>query len=330
MSDLGPRENSDLTRRERDLRHRARDLYESQLSENTRRAYRSGWDDFLAFCESKDRRPLPASKETVALYAAKLSESLSVSTVEQRLSAIKWFHEQSGHESPTASNRVRGLVKGLARKQSSRKDQARPLLTKHIAEITDALQEETESEADRLRQARDRALILLGYAGALRRSELANVRLGHLHDRDRGFALEIPQSKTDPEGTGQIVGIVRTGSERCPCDAVEEWIFKSGITEGPLFRGVHRSGALLEDAISARTVNNVIKRSAQAAGFSTELQSSISGHSLRAGHITQATINNVPDGVIRAQSRHEDKSTFYGYQRIEKALKRTSSARLGL
>ncbi|WP_263788143.1 tyrosine-type recombinase/integrase [Salinibacter grassmerensis] len=216
-------------------------------------------------------------------------------------------------------------MSGIQRESDHTTKEAPPLLTRHVQDIVDALRSVESSEADRIRARRDVAIILLGYAGALRRSEIASVDAGHLTDRDDGYALLVPESKTDQPGSGQYVGILRAGSEYCPCRALDRWIATSGIDEGAVFRGVHWSGSIM-DRISPQTVHRIVQHGAEAAGLSV----SPTGHSLRAGHITQATINDVPDGTIRSQSRHEDPSTFYGYQRVHKALEKSSSGQLGL
>jgi integrase len=208
-----------------------------------------------------------------------------------------------------------------------RPDGAPPLLTEHVRQIVDALRKGSfDGDAARVRALRDVAVILLGFAGALRRSEIAAVETGHLNERPQGLGLEIPRSKTDQTGEGQVVGITATGTPYCPVQAVRDWQDAASITSGALFRGVHRSGTILDRGISDRTVNNIVKGACETAGLSVDA----SGHSLRVGHITQATINNVPDGVIRAQSRHKDEATFFGYQRVDKALKNSSSSQLGL
>jgi site-specific recombinase XerD len=309
--------------------------FESELAESTRRTYERGWRDFQKFCETEDRRPLPASQETVVLYINERFGKHTPNTIESRLSAIQHFHKEAEVEDPTRSRAVRAMMKGVRRNSEHKAKEAEPLLTRHIKEMVDSLRKERPEKpdvtsnrlkGDRLRSLRDEGVLLIGYAGALRRSEIAAMEKEHLVERDDGYALLIPESKTDQEGEGHYVGIHRSGSPYCPCEALERWMVAADINAGALFRGVHWKGAVMEGAITPRTVNNIIENAAEKASLSVKP----SGHSLRAGYITQCTINGVPDGVIRAQSRHEDHATFYGYQRVHKALDESGSKHLDI
>jgi integrase len=187
----------------------------------------------------------------------------------------------------------------------------------------------TEAEAAWLRGNRDKALILMGFAGAFRRSELATLRMEHIDSRPDGLLVTVPESKTDQEGEGEIVAIRRIEeSDYCPAKALREWIDAASIGEGAVFRGVPRSGLISSDAITGRTVGNAVKRAAEAAGLPQA--DSYTGHSLRAGHITQASMEGAPDAAIQAQSRHESDRAFREYVRPQKLLENTSSAHLGL
>lgn len=309
--------------------------FENRIAESTRETYKKGWRDFKRFCSEHDHTSLPASEETVVLYINERFGKHSPNTIQLRLTAIRHYHKEAGEEDPTQSRAVRGVMRGAKRESDHQPKEADPLLTRHVKKMVESLRQKRPEKGearsnrlkgDRLRSLRDEAVLLVGYAGALRRSEIAAMEKEHLIDRETGYALLIPESKTDQEGEGQYVGISRTGSDYCPCEALDRWLAAAGITSGGLFRGVHWKGAVMEGAITSRSVNNIIEDAAEGASLSVDP----SGHSLRAGHITQATINGVPDGIIRAQSRHEDPSTFYGYQRVHKALDESSSQHLDL
>lgn len=219
--------------------------------------------------------------------------------------------------------------------------EARPLLTEDIKTMVDALPGEgkipkgTEARASWLRGKRDRALILVGYTGALRRSEIASLRIENVKDRPEGLLLTVPESKTDQVGEGQFVAIRRAGSKYCPAKALWDWLGTSGIEEGAVFRGVRRDGRLRTDGLSGRAVNSAVQRAARKAGIRGAgkqggKKTTISGHSLRAGHVTQASMAGAPEAAIRAQSRHESRAAFDKYVRPQRLLKNTSSAHLGL
>jgi integrase len=226
-------------------------------------------------------------------------------------------------------------MRGIRRESDRSPKQAPPFLTEHIKDIFDALPgsgeppEGTEAEAAWLRGKRDRALILMGFAGAFRRSEVAGLRKGHIDSRPDGLLVTVPESKTDQEGEGQLVAIRRIeDSDYCPVKALRKWVSVASINDGPIFRGVPRSGYISRKAITGRTVGNAVKRAAEAAGLPQA--EGYTGHSLRAGHVTQASMEGAPDAAIQAQSRHESDRAFREYVRPQKLLENTSSAHLGL
>ena len=226
-------------------------------------------------------------------------------------------------------------MRGIRRESERSPEQAPPLLTEHIENMVEALPgsgeplEGTEAEAAWLRGKRDRALILMGFAGAFRRSEVAGLRKGHIDSRPDGLLVTVPESKTDQEGEGQLVAIRRIeDSDYCPVKALRKWVSVASIDDGPIFRGVPRSGYISRKAITGRTVGNAVKRAAEAAGLPQA--EGYTGHSLRAGHVTQASMEGAPDAAIQAQSRHESDRAFREYVRPQNLLENTSSAHLGL
>ncbi len=323
-----------------DLAGKAVEYHESALSENTRKAYQRGWEDFLSFCRGHGLEAAPATERAVALYLSARAEDLAPSTLSQRMAAIQHAHDERGLNSPTRSKAVQNVMRGIRRESDRTPEQAPPLLTEHIENMVDALpgdgdptsdkaQGGTEAEAAWLRGKRDRALILTGFAGAFRRSELAALRQEHIDPRPDGLLVTVPESKTDQEGEGQLVAIRRIeDSGYCPVSALRRWVAVASIEDGAVFRGVPRSGIISRDAITGRTVGNAVKRAAEAAGLPQA--DSYTGHSLRAGHITQASMEGAPDAAIQAQSRHESDRAFREYVRPQKLLENTSSAHLGL
>ncbi len=331
----GGEEGGTLSPELKDLAGKAIEYHDSALSENTRKAYQRGWEDFLSFCEEHGLEAAPASERTLALYLSDRAEDLATSTLSQRMAAIQHVHDERGLESPTRSKTVQNVMRGIRRELDQAPEHAPPLLTEHIKNVVDALAgtgsppSGTEAEAAWLRGRRDRALILTGFAGAFRRSELATLRQEHIDSRPDGLLVTVPESKTDQEGKGQLVAIRRIeDSGYCPVKALRRWVAVASIEEGAIFRGVPRSGIISRDAITGRTVGNAVKQAAEAAGLPQA--DSYTGHSLRAGHITQASMEGAPDAAIQAQSRHESDRAFREYVRPQKLLENTSSAHLGL
>jgi len=348
----GGEEGDALSPEIRDLAGKAVEYHDSALSENTRKAYRRGWGDFVSFCESHGLEAAPATERAVALYLSDRADRLAISTLSQRMAAIQHVHDERGLDSPTRSKAVQNVMRGIRRESDRTPEQAPPLLTEHIKNMVDALPGDgelpkdgklpgdgeppsenapggTEAQAAWLRGNRDKALILTGFAGAFRRSELAALRQEHVDPRPDGLLVTVPESKTDQEGEGQLVPIRRIDeSEYCPVSALRKWVAVASIEEGAIFRGVPRSGLISRDAITGRTVGNAVKRAAEKAGLPQA--ENYTGHSLRAGHITQASMEGAPDAAIQAQSRHESDRAFREYVRPQKLLENTSSAHLGL
>jgi integrase len=318
-----------------DLAGRALQYHDAALSENTRKAYRRGWEDFTGFCEAHGLPVDPPTERSVALYLTARAGELAVSTLDQRLAAIQHVCDQEYRTSPTRRRSIRRLMQGIRREESRKPEQAAPLLTDQIKEMVDALpgtgrQPEGRAAGARwLRGLRDRAILLVGYAGALRRSEIAGIRVGDLDARPGGALLTILRSKSDPDGEGQLVAL-RTASEAsyCPVRSLQRWTQEAEIDEGAVFRGVPRTGDVAATALTGRTVANVVQGAVEAAGLPSP--EDYSAHSLRAGHITQATLNGVPDGVIQEQSRHKSDRAFREYVRPVQLLETASSGELGL
>lgn len=311
-----------------DLMEEALDYHEKALSENTRRAYRRGWEDFTAFCEEHGLPLVPSTEQAVVLFLTERARSLSPSTLKQRLAAIQHVHDQRGEDSPTRSKAVRSVMRGIRRDTGHSPRQAKPLLTADVKAMVGALPLGTGERPKRLRALRDRALILIGYAGAFRRSELAALGREDVEERSDGLLVTIPESKTDQEGEGQQIAIRRVGGEYCPADALKTWTEAAGIEEGALFRGVRQNGELRPGAVTGKTVGAVVRSAAERCGLADTDR--ITGHSLRAGHITQASKAGVPDGLIQAHSRHKSDRAFREYVRPEKLMENTPSAELGL
>lgn len=311
-----------------DLMEEAVGYHEKALSENTRRAYERGWEDFAEFCNRHGFPLMPSTEQAVVLFLTERASRLSPSTLNQRLSALQHVHDQRDEESPTRSKAVRNVMRGIRREEDHAPRQAKPLLSEDVKAMVDTLRCDSEARPKQLRALRNRALILMGFAGAFRRSELAALRREDVEERPDGLLVTIPESKTDQEGTGQQVAIRRVGGEYCPAGALKTWMEAAGIDSGPLFRGVRQDGRLRPNAVTGKTVGTVVRDAAERCGLPDTDR--ITGHSLRAGHITQASKAGVPDGLIQAHSRHKSDRAFREYVRPEKLMENTPSAELGL
>ena len=185
---------------------------------NTVRAYRSDWSHFETWCHQHGVASLPADVETVASYLSDLAATSRVSTLQRRVAAISVAHKMAGHGSPTSSAAVRALLAGIRRSLGTKPGAKKPALTDDIRAMLDCL-------PDSLLGARDRALLLLGFAGAFRRSELVGLDVQDLEFTDDGLVITLRRSKTDQEGETRKVGIpFGSGPTTCPVRALRSWL----------------------------------------------------------------------------------------------------------
>lgn len=295
------------------------------LSDNTRLAYASDWQDFATWCSTAGLASLPAIPETVASYLAALARTHAVATLRRRLVSIAKAHRMAGHigfwpAHPIISETLRGIARSRGRPQR----RAAALTTPEIRRLMAVCGSD-------LAGLRDRALILLGYAGALRRAELVAVDVEHLRFDATGLRLHIPRSKGDQAGEGEDLGIPRgQRRETCPVRALESWMVASDTKYGPLFRKVNRWGGLEPGRLHPSGVRQILLRRVEQAGIEGTALEPVSPHSLRAGMVTQAFKAGLSDEAIMAHSRHRDLRTMRRYVRRAKLLEDSPAKRLDL
>ncbi len=207
-----------------------RELIEATTAPNTRRAYQNDLRQFLAWGGSVQARP-----EIVAAYLAAHAKTLSVATLARRVVAIHMAHALAGLPDPTKSELIRLALRGVRRLYGHPQRRVAPLRVEHLSAIVSVLGGST-------RDLRDRALLLNGFAGAFRRSELSAVNCNWIEWTEQGVVLTLPKSKTDQEGRGRNIAIPRVGGPICPVAALDAWLEASGIVDGPLFRPVSKAG----------------------------------------------------------------------------------------
>ena len=219
-------------------------------AENTLRGYQSDWRDFCAWCDTRGLQPLPAAADAVAAYIADCAGRLKPGSIQRRLNAIAEAHKAVGLESPTHAGIVRNTLKGIRRTLGTAPVQKAPALTEDIRAMVDV------TDAGII-GARDRALILLGFAGAFRRSELVGFDVEDCSFGRDGLTVTLRRSKTDQAGEGRKIGIpYGSNPQTCPVRAVQDWL-EQGISSGPLFRSITRHGQVRADRLSGnRYVSN--------------------------------------------------------------------------
>ena len=288
-----------------DLDAQARRYIADAVAPNTRRAYGSDWRIFTAWCAARRVPALPAAPTTVARFLTDQASSLRVSSLHRRLAAIVQAHRAAGHPSPSDDATVRTVWRGIRRAKGTRPAKKRPLLADDVRALLAHLPSTTAG-------TRDRALLLLGFAGALRRAELVALDVADLEPvPGRGLLLTVRRSKTDQEGAGTVVPIHHgTDPDTCPVVALTDWLARAGIGDGAVFRPVSRYGRIGTGRLTAQTVALVVKRAATAAGLDP---ARLAGHSLRSGFATSAAIAGADLPTIMRQTRHRSATVAAGY-----------------
>lgn len=316
----------------REAAGRAEAFARKARADNTRKAYRSDWRHFEAWCAEHGVEALPAAPEAVALYIASIADDYKVTTLERRLASISQAHKTAGYESPALVSRepLHSVWSGIVRSKSRMKHKVAPALTEDIRLMIESLPREDDAPGAPLtfHSLRDRAILLVGFAGALRRSEVAALEVRDLQYTPDGLRLYIRKSKTDQEGHGQVIGILHGAHPHtCPVRALRAWLHASGITEGPVFRPIDRHGNLGQSAITGRSVARIVKKACRYAGLPAELYS---GHSLRAGFTTQAARAGKPERVIMRHTRHTSEKMVREYIREGDLFNENPTGSLGL
>lgn len=300
----------------------ARQFFEQTTAANTAASYQSDWRAFDAWCADHGLIALPAAPEVVACYlTACAMRGLKVTTIRRHLAAINAEHRAHGLESPTRSTAVTGVMRGMQRTLGAPPVAVDALLTEDIQRMVAVL-------PDALLGQRDTAILLIGFAGAFRRSELVAMNCDDLHLRPEGYLIRIPRSKTDQHGQGRWVGIpYGDHPDTCPVLALQRWLTASGISDGAVFRGVNRHGQLASARLSKRAIADIVKRAAEIAGLDPQRYS---GHSLRSGHCTSAARAGVPERIIMRQTGHRSERMVRHYVQQSSVFTENSAKALGL
>src|SRR5690606_34976480 len=251
-------------------------------AENTRRAYSADLADFVRWCERRDRSALPAAPDDIANYLADLAVDAeapatgatgdgdgssgprrAVATIRRRVAAIRMAHKAAGLVDPTSHVLVEQTLDGIVRTFGSSQARAEPLTQDLLVRAVQAI------DASTLRGLRDRALLLVGFAGAFRRSELVSLRVEDLAATVQGIVVTVRRSKTDQHGRGLAKALPYVDGPRavCPARALQDWLGRTGMVTGPIFRGFTRSGDVRAVALHPGEVNRIVKRAVAAIGL---------------------------------------------------------------
>lgn len=303
---------------------RVRKYLQAGKAANTRRAYASGvtgqpsaraekmrkFPTFAAFCDERGYTTLPADPATVADYLTHLADmGATVATIEQRRAAIANAHKAQA-SNPCSSELVKETMKGIRRE--------RGIMAKPKAALSrDELRAVVAALPDTLRGKRDRALLLMGWAGAFRRSELVALTVADVDIKRDRLTVTIQRSKTDQEGQGlyKTLPTLPNDPALCPSKAYTAWINAAGINSGPIFRSIDRWGHVSTgtEPMQGNEVARIIKAACKVANIDPR---KFAGHSLRSGFVTEATNAGANDGDIMEQTGHKSSATLRRYKQL--------------
>jgi site-specific recombinase XerD len=290
----------------------ASDFIAASRAKATPEAYRSDVKIFTDWCRARGLVPIPATPETLCAFLASEAErGRRPSTIARRLAAIKWATEAAGvlgdtERCPTDDKRVSAVLSGIRRTVGGAPRQKRAM-------TNDLVLGAVATHDGSLRALRDRAIVLLGFGGAFRRSELVALDIEDLEFCESGLRVRIRRSKTDQEGVGIMIAVA-AGSVACPAQAVRAWLEAANITTGAVFVRIlnKKSQRVTERRLAARNVASIVKRCARSLGLS---EGDFSAHSLRSGWITSAAARGASVFKMKEVSRHKSLDVLGGYVR---------------
>ena len=268
--------------------------------ENSRRAYESDLRQFRAWGGA-----IPASEETLLRYLAEHAPHHKLATLTRRLASIAKAHRTERLANPVRSELLRACLRGIRRRHGHPQRRVAPIRLEDLEAMLMPL-------TGRLRDLRDRSVLLLGFAGAFRRAELVAIDCAELEWAPEGLVVTLPRGKTDQEGRGRQVAIPRGTGNFCPVTALEAWLSAAAIAQGPLYRAVDRHGRLGATSLNPKAVARIVKERAAAAGLDP---GRYSGHSLRAGFTTSAAEAGLSVWAIKRQTGHRSDAMLARYIR---------------
>jgi site-specific recombinase XerC len=286
----------------------ARNYARQALSAATRAAYDSDWRAFEGWCADRGVEPMPAPPAPVAAFLAAMAErGLRPATIARRCAAVRHYHHLAGVDPlPTDAAIVKTTMKGLRRSLGATQAKKAPATATIAKRMTDALPD------DSLKGRRDRAMVMLGFAGAFRKSEVVALNVEDLEFCDEGIRVTIRRSKADQEGKGETIAVLRGVGPFCPVRLLREWLDAAGIIEGALFRQLPKGGKRIGGRLGGRAYYEVIKQGIAGIGLDA---SKYGSHLMRSGWISTAARNGASVWKMKEISRHKSTDVLAGYIR---------------
>ena len=267
---------------------------------NTLRAYKSDYKDFMIFCAKHGFDTLPTEPKIVALYLTNLSKTSKFSTLRRRLVSISMVHKLKGHYLDTKHPIIIENLMGIKRSMGSFQKGKKPILINHLKSIIDVI---NKQQIDELKKARDKTIILIGFGGGFRRTELILIDHEDIEFVPEGLKITLKRSKTDQYGEGMLKGLPYFSNENyCPVMNLKEWLDLSNIKSGPIFRRFSKGSNITNNRLTDQSVVLLIKKYLNLAGIEN---SNYSGHSLRSGFATVAAESGADERSIMAMTGHK-------------------------
>ena len=286
---------------------------------NTLRAYKSDFKDFETFCVKHGLNSLPTEPKIISLYLTHLSKNSKISTLRRRLVSISVVHKLKGHYLDTKHPIIIENLMGIRRVKGSIQKGKKPLLISHLKLIINKINEQTINEIKKLR---DKSLILIGFGGGFRRTELVSIDYDDLEFVDEGVKIIVRKSKTDQYGEGMIKGLPYFTNEiYCPVKNLKKWLEISKINTGPIFRRFSKGLSLTDKRLTDQSVALLIKEYLKAAGIE---DTNFSGHSLRSGFATVAADSGADERSIMAMTGHKTTQMVRRYIRDANLFKQNA------
>ena len=298
--------NADVLANTEKLTYKARRSIYVSRADNTIDAYRADWKDFCDWCKYHEETAFPASPETIVNYINDLADNAKANTIARRISALTENFAAAGiKDNPCRFPIVKDAVRGIKRMKGTQQHGKAPILFDDIREMLRYL------DGDELRQARDKAVLLVGFYGAMRRSEIAGLDVEDLNFNRLGLLITLRKSKTDQFDQGQTVAIPYIeDKDLCAVRALQHWLDLSGITTGPVFRSFTKGHHIRKARISDKTIALIVKRYVGLMGMDP---AEFGAHSLRHGFATSAAMEHVEEREIMRQTRHRSTAVVRKY-----------------
>ncbi len=304
-----------------DLHNAAKKHLEHSKAENTKRAYGSDWQQFVSWCDENHLESLPATAETVSYYITYLGKEHKASTIKRKMTAISQRHKTARYPSPTKSVLVKGVWDGLLRDIGKREEGKEALWLQDLRRIVEVLPE------DRIIGIRNRAILVVGWAGAMRRSEIVSLNVEDLTFTRDGLLVLIRTSKTDQFGEGQEIALPYGSNPlTCPVRSMQDWLEASGITSGAIFRGIDRHGNIKE-RLTDQSVRLVVRKCCEKVGLDPD---NYGAHSLRSGFCSTAARAGKNEHQIMRQTRHRKADSLNRYIKYGTLFEDNPASGIGL